>query len=205
MGTPGQQTTAGVRASRAPFVLAAILLLAAVSPPVREVGGVSVPEQLQWEGRAFTLNGAGLRTKFFVDVYVCALYLEARQAEPEAILGADAPWMLTLVFLREVDHETILESFREAFERNSPGQSERLRPGLVRLHDEVMSDLVVRRGQRLTFAYVPGSGSTLVVPDGRSSRVAGKEFGDALLRTFIGEKPSDPRLKAALLGRGAEG
>lgn len=204
MATHREATAAIARASRAPFVLAATLLLAA-APPAREVGGVSVPERLQWEGRALTLNGAGLRTKFFVDVYVCALYLEARQAEPQAILAADAPWMVTMVFLREVDHETILDSFREAFERNSPGQYERLRPGLVKLHDEVMSDLVVRRGQQLSFAYVPGAGSTLVVPDGRSARVPGKEFGDALLRTFIGERPSDLRLKDALLGRAAGG
>jgi len=175
--------------------------LALASPAAaREVAGVSVPDALTVEGRALVLNGAGLRRQFLFDVYVAGLYLARPSHDRRQILAADAPWVITLHFLRDVDHEKILQSFRQAFERNSPGQTARLEPGLVKFHDEVMATLVVRKGQRLVLAYAPEVGSTLTVPDGHRSTVAGKEFGDALLRTWLGERPADRRLEDALLG-----
>jgi hypothetical protein len=183
--------------------LAPILALAlALASPVaaREVAGVKVPDELTVEGRTLVLNGAGLRRQFVFDVYVCGLYLEHPSHEARQILAADVSWAITLHFLRDVDHEKILQSFRQAFERNSPGQARELEPALMKFHDEVMSTLTVRRGQRLTLAYVPEVGATLTVPDGRSSTVVGKAFGDALLRTWIGERPADRHLEEQLLG-----
>jgi hypothetical protein len=41
----------------------------------------------------------------------------------------------------------------------------------------------------------------LTVPGGATSRVEGKGFADAILRTWIGDHPSDGSLKQALLGK----
>jgi hypothetical protein len=178
------------------------VLLTAFPAGAREVAGLDVPETATVAGRQVRLNGAGVRSKFFVRVYVGALYLESSSSDPAIILSADAPWKITLHFIRDVDHEQVLDSFREAFEANSPPHElPGLQAGLVKLHDEVMSELTVRSGQQLAIAYVPGLGSTLTVPGGATSRVEGKRFGDALLRTWIGDHPSDGPLKEALLGK----
>lgn len=182
----------------------ALALLASLLPApggARDVAGVDMPEQMVVQGRTLSLNGAGLRRVFIFDVYVCALYVQTRSTQARQLLAGDEPWVVRLHFLRDVDHEKILDSFREAFERNSPEALERLRPGLARFHEDVMSDLTVHAGQELSIAYVPGAGSTLTVPGGRTSRYPGKEFGDALLRTWIGDRPSDSDLQAQLLGR----
>ncbi|HET9599157.1 MAG TPA: chalcone isomerase family protein [Anaeromyxobacteraceae bacterium] len=182
----------------AALALAAVLALPAEA---RDVSGVGLADEVTVEGRTLVLNGAGLRRKLIWDVYVCGLWLEHPSHDAGAILQDDAAWLVELHFVRDVDHEKILDGFREAFERNSPGQAERLRPGLVQFHDEVMSKLTVHRGERIAIAYVPGVGSRLTVPDGRSSIYPGKDFADALLRTWIGERPSDRGLENALLGR----
>jgi chalcone isomerase-like protein len=183
--------------------LALALALAALAPPAaaRDVSGIALADEVTVEGRTLLLNGAGLRRKLLWDVYVCGLWLEHPSHDARAILEDDGAWLVELHFVRDVDHEKILDAFRDAFERNSPGQAERLRPGLVRFHDEVMSELTVHRGETIAIAYVPGVGSSLTVPDGRSATYPGKEFADALLRTWIGERPSDRRLEEALLGR----
>ncbi len=184
-------------------ILGAILLLVAPVPGLaREVGGVQVVESLQADGRTLRLNGAGVRSKFFIGVYVAALYLGTRSDDPAKILDSDAPWEITLFFLREVDHEQVLDSFREAFEANNPpDEVAGLNASLMKIHDEVMSTLTVRPGQTIRLAYRPGQGSTVTVPGGASSRVHGKRFADALLRTWIGDHPSDGSLKDALLGK----
>jgi len=184
----------------APLAIAALLALA---PPAaaRDVSGVALADELTVGGHSLVLNGAGLRRKLIWDVYVCGLWLEHPSHDARAILDEDGAWLVELHFVRDVDHEKILDGFREAFERNSPGQADRLRPGLVQFHDEVMSKLTVHRGETITIAYLPGVGSRLTVPDGRSSVYPGKEFAAALLRTWIGERPSDRGLERALLGR----
>ncbi|MEI7706007.1 MAG: chalcone isomerase family protein [Deltaproteobacteria bacterium] len=183
--------------------LCAILLLLAPAPALaREVGGVQVVETLELGGKTLRLNGAGVRSKFFFGIYVGALYLTTSTDDPEKILNSDAPWEITLVFLREVDHEQLLDAFREAFEANNPqDEVAGLNASLMKIHDEVMSTLLIRPGQKIRLAYRPGLGSTVTVPGGASSRVPGKRFADALLRTWIGDHPSDVSLKDALLGK----
>jgi hypothetical protein len=183
-------------------LVAAAALLTAVPGLAREVGGLEVPEATACAGRTLRLNGAGVRRKVFIGVYVGALYLESSASDPAAILAADAPWKMTLSFLRDVGHERILAAFVDAFDHNSRAEElAELHAGLARFHAEVMSTLTVRAGQQLVLDYRPGLGSTLTVPSGATSRVEGKRFADALLRTWIGEHPTDGALKDALLGR----
>jgi len=163
-----------------------------------EIAGVAVPEALVVGGRPLQLNGAGLRARLFVKVYVGALYLERRCADAPAILAAEAPWAVTLVFRRDVDHGRILDAFVAAFEQNSPGQLERLKPQLEVFHG-VLHDL--RAGESLVLHYLPGAGTTLTVPGGATALVPGRPFAEAVLRTWLGEHPTDASLKEALLGR----
>jgi hypothetical protein len=163
-----------------------------------EIAGVAVPQALVVGGRPLQLNGAGLRSRLFVKVYVGALYLERRSVDGPAILAAEAPWAVTLVFRRDVDHDRIIEAFVAAFEQNSPGQLERLKPQLEVFHAR-LSDL--RAGEALTIHDLPGAGTTLTVPGGATAQVPGRPFAEAVLRSWIGEHPTDASLKEALLGR----
>jgi hypothetical protein len=187
--------------ARPTSILLLLLLLAGLGlgAPARalEIAGVAVPDALVVGGRSLQLNGAGLRSRLFVKVYVGALYLEQRSPDARVILGADAPWAVTLVFRRDVDHEKILDAFVAAFEQNSPGQLEQLRPQLEIFHG-VLRDL--RAGESLTLHYLPGAGTTLTVPGGGMALVPGRPFAEAVLRTWLGEHPTDGSLKQALLG-----
>ncbi len=180
---------------------AAAVLLLATPAAARDVAGVQLPEAQALNGRVLRLNGAGLRRKLVFDVYVGALYLETPSADPDAILAADAPWLVSMHFLRDVDHEKILDAFRQAFDANSPGSLEALREDLMRFHDEVLSDVTLHRGDELRVAYDPEGGTVLTGPSGATSCVQGKPFADALLRSWLGPHPSDRRLKEAMLGR----
>jgi len=182
-----------------PTILAGLALVALVAPvQARQLGAVPVPETLSVGGRTLQLNGAGLRTRFFVEVYVAALYLERRSEDATAILASDQPWAVTMVFRRDVGHEKILDAFVSAFEQNSPGQLERLKPQLEIFH-AVLDDL--KEGQTMRLHYLPGAGTTITVPGGATATVPGRPFGEAVLRTWLGDHPADPALKEALLGR----
>jgi hypothetical protein len=180
------------------FAIALLALSLAFPALAREVSGIQVPDTTTVGGKTLVLNGAGVRTRFIVKVYVGALYLEQRASEPAAILAAGVAWKVTMTFKREVEKAKILEAFKDGFEKNSRADLEKLLPGLARV-DAVMKDL--KTADVLEIAYLPGAGSTITAPGGATVTIEGKTFGDALLRNWLGDEPADSGLKSGLLGK----
>jgi hypothetical protein len=175
----------------------ALALSLAAPALATEVAGVKVPDAATVGGTPLVLNGAGLRKKFIIKVYVGALYLAERSKDPAAILAADAPWKVSMFFLRDVDHDKMVSAFKEGFENNSPGQLPQHLADLEKFH-AVMTDL--KEGQEMAIAYLPGQGTTLTVPGGAAATVPGLGFAQALLRNWLGQKPADGDLKKGMLG-----
>jgi hypothetical protein len=68
------------------FVLA--VPIAAASGPAKEMAGVSVPPTVSVHNAESSLNGAGVRTRFFVKVHGGALYLKYRVTTADKLTGA---------------------------------------------------------------------------------------------------------------------
>lgn len=178
----------------------ALAALALAAPALaKEVAGVEFQQTVEVGGQELRLNGAGIRSKLFVKVYAGGLYLAQPSADPAAIVAADAPKRVRMVFLRDVDKGKIMETYREGFENNSAG------PGLAALLEKLariapaLPDM--KKGGEMSVTYVPGQGTTVAASGGGSVTVEGKEFGDAMLRNWLGEKPADGSLKKAFLGK----
>jgi hypothetical protein len=174
-------------------------LLACSSASAREVSGVKVSDTVEAGGATLRLNGAGVRTKFFVKVkvYVGALYLAAPASDPAAILSADAPWTVRMHFLRDVDRKSILDTFREGFENNSKEKLPELLPLLDRVAPAIAD---VKEGQVMVVSYRPGTGVTVGLEGGAQATVEGRTLADALLRNWLGKEPADSDLKEKMLG-----
>ena len=50
------------------------------------VAGITFPDRIQINESALVLNGAGLREKYWIDIYVAALYLPKASTVPQAII-----------------------------------------------------------------------------------------------------------------------
>ena len=183
---------------QAAAALAAVLAASPIQAVAREVAGIDVADTVTVDGKALQLNGAGLRKKLFIKVYVGALYLPARSSDAGAIVEADEPKHVRMVFLRGVDLDAIMGAFRDGFRANSKGpelpalekELERLRPAIGDVKD---------RGE-IAVTYLPGSGTTVTGPKG-SVTVEGKPFADAMFRNWLGREPADGDLKKHMLGR----
>ncbi|MGC3997383.1 MAG: chalcone isomerase family protein [Anaeromyxobacter sp.] len=180
---------------RTALVLAGLLAALPTPSLAKQVNGVEFPESTVVEGKSLTLNGAGLRKKKVlfvgVDVYVAGLYVEAPSKDPAALVAADAPWVVRMVFLRDVDQKAIVNAFHEGFEANSKDQAAALAKQLDGAKQAIGD---VKKGQELLVTYAPGAGTTIKGPGGEA-RVEGKGFADGLLRNWIGPHPTDGELK----------
>jgi hypothetical protein len=184
-------------------LLAAALALCAAAPvPARaaKVAGVEFPDTAQVGGQTLKLNGVGLRKKFIIKVYAGGLYLPESSQDAAAIVAAETPKRVRMVFLRDVSKAQVMDAYREGFQKNSGGPGlEGLLAKLDRIAPAIPDQL--REGTEMSVSYVPGEGTTVVAAGGAKAVVDGKEFADALFKNWLGAKPADDDLKKGLLGR----
>lgn len=177
-----------------------IALLAAPAHAQTTLAGVRIPEAVTASnGERLVLNGVGIRKKFFIKVYVGALYLPAPLRRAEAVVESDTVWRMHMHFVYDgVSREKIIDAWEDGFRANlSPEGLEALRARLQRFN-VMFEDM--RAGERIVLEYIPGAGTGIEVKGVHKGRIQGADFARALLRVWLGEKPVDAGLKAGLLG-----
>jgi len=93
-----------------------------------EMAGVNVPDSITAGGNELVLNGAGTRTKFFMKMYVGALYLAEPVSSPEKIIDADEPMAITLhITSSMITSERMEEATREGFTNSTGGNTSPLK------------------------------------------------------------------------------
>ena len=181
------------------IVLAGALALSAVTASAATVAGAKIEDSVTVANHTLVLNGAGVRKKFVVKVYVGALYLPSKQTSATAILGADAPRRMVMHFLFDVDKEKMAEAWAEGLTANTPNASPAVKTAFKTL-SSWMEDM--KDGQRIVLTYLPGVGTTVEVNGKTKGTLGGKDVSDAILNTWIGSKPAPGGdFKAAVLGQ----
>lgn len=181
------------------LALALAALALALPAEAKKVAGVDFPDTVDVGGQTLKLNGAGLRKRFVIKVYAGGLYLAEPSGDANAVVEADAPKRVRMVFLRGVTKQQIMDAYKEGFEKNSGG------PGLPALLEKLkqlspaLADM--KENGEMLVTYVPGKGTTVSAAGGGSVTVEGKEFADALFRNWLGKAPADDALKASMLGK----
>ena len=159
----------------------------------------SLAATAQVGGSSLVLNGSGMRSKFFVDVYLGALYLSHRTRDAAAVLGDRGPKRVAMIFQRDVDGDKLRSAWREGFAANNPPDvlgavEERLKAFAALFPD-------VREGDRIALDYVPGEGTSVMLGDKVLGQIKGEDFHQALLRVWLGDHPPTEALKIGLLGQ----
>lgn len=186
--------------ARIAFALALFSLLGAPAW-ARQVDGVDVPERITVDGGAapLLLNGAGVRTKFIFDIYVCALYLPQLAHSTAAILALPGAKRVRMHFLyRNVSAKKIVDAWREGLNDNlGRAELEAMAPRLARFY-ALFPDM--HRGDEVLLDYIPDQGTRVSYNGTVRGVVPGADLFAALLRVWLGEHPADAELKPALLG-----
>lgn len=178
----------------------AVVLFCFFASPLRavEIEGVAIPEQVVVGGKSLQLNGAGVRTKFFMDIYVGALYLPYVTSSMEDAIAGDLPKRVSMhVLYDSIDHERLVDGWIAGFEKNQGKEAIAKLKSRLNRFNAMFAD--AGRGDVLAFDFLV-DGSTVVSQQGEESgRVEGADFQQALLRVWLGEKPADRDLKRVML------
>ena len=194
--------------SRSFFWRALLCLAVTLSPGwvMAATGAVANLEtRARLDGTELVLNGAGLRNFLFLDVYAVALYLPRRQTDADDVLRHDLPRRVSITFLREVsterDVEYLLDSLRE---NNTPEELAPMRERIEQFLGLIRAEGTLAKGSVVQLDYLPRVGTRVWLNQRHVGTVPGADFNRAVLKIWLGERPTQESLKRALLGKAPE-
>ena len=175
------------------------LFLFPFSLAAREVGDVDVPEFLNQGGINLKLNGAGVQSKFFFDIYVSALYLEHKSQDAETILRSDKPMAIRLhIVSRMVDSDSLKEAIVDGFMQSTAGNMEPIRNQVDQFL--TLMNREINKMDYIDFIYLPETGTRVLFNNTFLDDIKGLSFKRAFFGIWLGEDPVDEDLKAEMLG-----
>ena len=178
-----------------------LLLLLAVPAFGAEVAGVKVDDKTRVGNAELVLNGAGLRKRFFLQVYAMGLYLPKKTASAAEAIGAEGPKRAAIHMLRDVGAATFNEALAQGIRENhTEAQVKALESRLNALGAIIAEVKEAKKGMAITLDWT--GAATQVGIDGKPAGkpIEGADFYRALLRIWLGDKPVQDDLKKALLG-----
>ena len=180
------------------FILC-FLFLCSVPANALEIGGVMVQETVKTdEGTVLHLNGAGIRSKFFFDIYVAELYMEHPANTAAAVIEDAGRKRLIMHFLYDkVEKDKLIEGWNEGFSGNTQAQELTQLQAKIDQFNAMFVDVL--KGDLIVLDFIPDKGTVVSIAKEEKGVVSGKDFNDALLRIWLGDKPVNKGLKEALL------
>ncbi|MBZ4036430.1 chalcone isomerase family protein [Flavobacterium sp. 17A] len=166
-----------------------------------EVNGVSVPRKIEFQGKQLQLNGAGGRSKMWMEVYVQALYLSQLSQDPQFIIDSETEMAIRIEITSSmVSSNKLTKAMNTGFEKSAGPQLEQLRPRIEQLKS-FLSDAITEKDVFI-LAYNPLDQNVYVSKNEvLKGKIPGFDFKKALFGIWLSDKPVDETLRKHLLGQ----
>ncbi|MFB9077488.1 chalcone isomerase family protein [Flavobacterium procerum] len=165
-----------------------------------DVNGVTVPRKIEFQGKTLQLNGAGGRSKMWLEVYVQALYLSQLSQDPQFIIDSDTEMAIRIEITSSmVSSSKLTKAINAGFEKSAGAELENLRPRIEELK-KFLSDAITEKDVFI-LAYNPMDQSINVTKNEVfKGKISGFDFKKALFGIWLSDKPVDETLRKHLLG-----
>ena len=164
----------------------------------KTINGVKFPLTEKIGKNELVLNGGGLREKYWMDLYVAALYLEAKTTDASKVIyGTEEMAIHIKIISSSVTRERFLESVNEGFANaTSKASAEDKKKFIGFFSDEF------KIGDVIHFDYTPEKGLKVTKNGVVKGTIPGYDFKKSLFSIWLGSKPADENLKKGMLGKG---
>ena len=177
-------------------LLALFLVMPAIAA---DVAGVKLDDKASVGGQDLVLNGAGIRTRVFLKVYVASLYVPAKSGDVAAIL-AKGPRRIQMNLLRDLSGDQLVGALNDGLKDNNTEAE----MAAVKVQADQMTAIMkdfgeVKEGNVVALDFVDGM-TRISLNGAPKGSIAGEAFNKALTRVWLGDKPVQADLKKAMLG-----
>jgi len=180
-------------------VATAAFALCAGAVMAAEVGGVKLDDKASVGGQELVLNGAGVRTRLILKIYVGSLYVPAKTGNLAGVL-AKGPRRVQMNLLRNLSGDQLVDALIDGLkDNNTEAELAAVKPQTDQLVSIMKGFGEVKEGNVVTLDFVDGATRIALNGQPRGS-IAGEPFNQALTKIWLGDKPVQSDLKRAMLG-----
>ncbi|MBB6461028.1 chalcone isomerase family protein [Flammeovirga kamogawensis] len=164
-----------------------------------EISDVTLQNKIDVDGTSLTLNGAGVRSKYFLSLYVGSLYLPIKASDANKILYSKELKMIQLdiissLITAEKMEETVRAGFKNSLNGNTAPLQKEIDAFISVFSEEIETEDI--------FKFISdGTSVKAYKNDKLLTTVEGEEFQRALFGIWLGNKPADKKLKNLMLGQ----
>jgi hypothetical protein len=179
-----------------------LLLTAALTAPVAAltVEGVDVPDTYSAMDTELKLNGAGTRSKWFMDLYIGGLYVPETIGDGQAIINADEPQAITLhIISGMITSDKMKSATMEGFENSTGGDLAAIKDDVDAFLDVFSEE--IKDGDVFDLVYLPGEGVRVLKNGKERATIGDLEFKKALFGIWLSDEPAQEDLKEKMLGQ----
>lgn len=195
------------RRFHAGLVAAAGALALPVWSPVRaqrdvKFEGFTFPGEITVAGTKLLLNGVGVRQVAWLKGYAAGLYLTQKVTTWQEAVAAPGPKRVSMRMLIDGPSEEFAKAFARGANRNAPPDKRESMQERIEQFDAIVRRIgAIRKGDLIEVEWRPGEGTVaLVNGKQREQAVPGEDLFVALLKIYIGDRPTDWKMKEGLLG-----
>ena len=167
-----------------------------------KIFGVTLSPKIAPAKTELILNGGGVRTKYFIKVYVAGLYLQKKSDNAKEIVETDKPMSVRLYIISNLmTSANMATAIREGFDKSLNGKIEPFKKEIDMICAVFQSE-PVKVGDLFEIYYVPGTG-VMCNKNGKdfNVKIVGVPFKKALFGIWFSENPVDENLKSGMLGK----
>ena len=166
--------------------------------PVK-VKDVTMPDCFTAGKEKLILNGTGIRSKYFIDLYYGALYLRQKDKDPKKIVEANEEMSMRIhIVSSHITNEKMEDALRDGFKTSMGGNSTPLKKEIDAMVNAFSEKIQVGDAYDLTYVVDQG---VIIRKNGKERiTIPGYPFKKALFGIWFGPEPADEDLEQGLLG-----
>ncbi|MBI2280213.1 MAG: chalcone isomerase family protein [Bacteroidetes bacterium] len=166
----------------------------------KKIGGIEIPVKVNFNETNLELNGAGVRTKYFMDMYVGGLYLSTKNDNGIIVMNDDKTMAIKLHIVSSlITTKKMVDAVDEGFKKSTKGKQAELKAEIDKF--KAVFSPEIKENDVYDFVYIPEKGTVIYKNSKPTVTIKGLEFKKALFGIWLCSEPADTDLKAAMLGK----
>jgi Chalcone isomerase-like len=168
-----------------------------------EIEGVNVPRTIDFKDNKLSLNGYGVRSKMWIEVYVQALYLTILSQDPKEILKSDTEMAVRIQIISSmVTSKKLSKSLNKGMRKSVGDEKMKQFEKQIDQLETLLNSEETKDNDAFNLIYNPSDKSIWVFKNDKfEGKIPGFEFKEAFFGIWLSDNPVDDKLKENLLGK----
>ena len=163
-----------------------------------QVAGVEFPKTCEVGEDQLTLNGTGVREKFWMDLYAGGLYTSKQTNDAETVMNADIPMVIKIHIVSGlISSDKMSSAVEDGFENSTQGNTSVYRAKIDKFKSFFSAE--ISKNDVFDITYSPSEGVVVFKNDKELGRINGLDFKKTLFGIWFCDQPADKDLMKGML------